>query len=70
MSLLGALASARVADHAEALRFIDHHGLAGRGIGYIDVHLLASAVLSDARLWTYDKRLAAAARGMRLGHAA
>jgi hypothetical protein len=31
----------------------------GRGIGYIDVHLLASAILADtAMLWTRDKRLA------------
>jgi predicted nucleic acid-binding protein len=35
----------------------------GRGIGYIDVHLLAAAVLSgDTRLWTRDKRLADAAK--------
>lgn len=36
----------------------------GRGIGYIDVHLLASAVLSEATLWTNDKRLATVAEEM------
>jgi len=36
----------------------------GRGLGYIDVHLLALTTLAgaDARLWTRDKRLAEAAR--------
>jgi hypothetical protein len=37
----------------------------GRGLGYVDVHLLASAALGDARLWTIDRRLAGAAK--RLG---
>ena len=29
----------------------------GRGIGFVDVHLLASSALSEATLWTKDKRL-------------
>jgi hypothetical protein len=34
----------------------------GRGIGFVDVHLLASAALAvPARLWTRDRRLAAVA---------
>jgi hypothetical protein len=46
----------------EALGFIKGHALMGQGIGYIDVHLLASALLVDSvRLWTEDKRLAAVA---------
>ena len=41
----------------------------GKGIGFIDVHLLASATLAGtARLWTRDKRLAAVAEGMNLAH--
>lgn len=48
-----------VHDFAEALDFIETHELAGRGIGYIDVHLLASAALAPGtRLWTRDRRLA------------
>jgi predicted nucleic acid-binding protein len=34
----------------------------GRGIGYVDVHLLASARLSHCRLWTQDRRLASVAQ--------
>lgn len=46
----------------EALHFIDGNRLWGRGIGYIDVQLLASTVLlENTRLWTVDARLASAA---------
>jgi predicted nucleic acid-binding protein len=53
----------------EALRFIDRHSLSGSGLGYIDVHLLASTALSrGARLWTIDKPLVAAAKRLDLAH--
>jgi predicted nucleic acid-binding protein len=45
--------------------FVETHGLAGVGLGWIDVHLLASACLAGHDLWTNDRRLEAAAR--RLG---
>lgn len=46
----------------EVLGFIDANGLHGLGVGYIDVHLLASARLTaGARVWTRDQRLAAVA---------
>jgi len=58
LSLLQALPAARAATDAETLKYIDKHDLMGRGIGYIDAHLLAATVLTDvARLWTRDKRL-------------
>lgn len=58
--------AAPVRDH-EALFFIDQHRLMGRGIGYIDVHLLAAAALSGpARLWTLDRRLAKVAADLGL----
>jgi len=50
------------ASHHEAMYFLEKHGLMGRGIGYIDVHLLASvALVADGKLWTHDSRLAAIA---------
>lgn len=59
LSLLRDLPPAPVATDAEVLGFIDRHRLMGRGIGYLDVHLLASATLAaPARMWTRDKRLA------------
>jgi predicted nucleic acid-binding protein len=63
LSLLEQLPAAPVATDAEALTLIERHRLMGRGIGYIDVHLLAAALLGrDVRVWTEDARLAAAAR--------
>lgn len=58
VQLLQDLPSAAVADFEEALGFIERHRLYGRGIGYVDVHLLASVALTHgARLWTHDTRL-------------
>jgi predicted nucleic acid-binding protein len=58
---LATLPVAACASDQEVMRLVDHHQLWGRGLGWIDAHLLASALLSHARLWTLDKRLAAAA---------
>lgn len=58
LDALADLPPAQVATDAEALRFIARHGLAGNGVGYIDVHLLAAARLTPgANLWTGDRRL-------------
>jgi predicted nucleic acid-binding protein len=65
LSLLAALPDASVATHEEVLAFVSEHGLHGKGLGWIDVHLLASAMLSKCQLWTLDKALEKAAR--RLG---
>ena len=62
LELLGGLPAAPSATDPEALEFIERRTLMGQGIGYMDVHLLASIALSgDARLWTRDRRLAAVA---------
>jgi hypothetical protein len=67
LGLLADLPQAVVATDAEVLGFIRRHGLAGLGIGYVDAHLLAAARLTpDARLWTRDRRLAAAAHALGL----
>lgn len=67
LALLGKLPATPVASHAEALAFIEAHALAGRGIGFVDVHLLAAAALASARLWTRDRRLARVASALDLG---
>ncbi|MEM6646915.1 MAG: type II toxin-antitoxin system VapC family toxin [Bacteroidota bacterium] len=67
MGLLQQLASSLVAQHYEVLFLISRHQLMGRGLGYIDVHLLASARLSPGtQLWTRDKRLRLAAQELGL----
>ncbi|RPJ14646.1 MAG: type II toxin-antitoxin system VapC family toxin [Deltaproteobacteria bacterium] len=57
LSLLKALPSAVEADHAEVMDFLEKNLLMGRGLGLIDVHLIASALLSGVQLWTLDKKL-------------
>jgi predicted nucleic acid-binding protein len=61
IALLSRMPQAPVASHAEVLTFIARRDLSGRGIGYVDVHLLASALLAGTSLWTHDKRLHAVA---------
>jgi len=68
LTLLQALPACTIATDKEALFFIDQNSLMGRGIGYIDVHLLASARLAGARFWTRDKRLHAVALGLGFAH--
>ncbi len=58
LSLLEALPMAAAAEHEEVLAFIESHNLMGRGLGYVDIHLLASAALSRFPIWTLDKKLA------------
>jgi predicted nucleic acid-binding protein len=57
LSLLEALPMALPVEHEEALAFIENHDLMGKGLGYVDVHLLASAVLMGIPLWTFDRKL-------------
>jgi predicted nucleic acid-binding protein len=66
LSLLHALPAVPEGTDQEVLFFIDRHALMGRGIGYANVHLLASARLADAVLWTGDKRLLVVATEMGL----
>ena len=61
ISLLQGLPEVAVASPAEALLLIEQEQLMGRGIGYVDVHLLCSARLSTSRLWSLDRRLVAVA---------
>jgi predicted nucleic acid-binding protein len=70
LALLRILPSVPAADVHEVLLLIDEHRLMGKGLGFVDVHLLASALLSSAPLWTFDKRLARAAAGLGIGHPA
>jgi len=58
LDALSSLPGTRMATETEVLHFIARHALFGRGIGYVDVHLLAALRLTaGAELWTKDKRL-------------
>jgi predicted nucleic acid-binding protein len=67
LGLLASLPPAVVATDEETLFYIEQHRLMGKGLGYIDTHLLVSVALTDdAQLWTRDKRLADVAKALRL----
>ena len=57
LSLLQALPLANHAEHEEVMHFIDNYSLMGKGLGYIDMHLLVSAILTKVPIWTLDKKL-------------
>jgi len=66
LGLMADLPMAVLAEPAEAMLFIERHRLSGTGLGYVDVTLLVSVVLTEsATLWTYDRPLHAAS--IRLG---
>jgi predicted nucleic acid-binding protein len=58
LSLMESLPRVLEAEHEEVLSLVESRQLSGRGLGWIDVHLLASAMLQRTTLWTLDKRLA------------
>ena len=66
LSLLHSLPAIQRVEDDEILFFIEQHSLAGRGLGLIDVHLLAASKISEHPLWTRDKRLKASAETLGL----
>ena len=60
LALMAGLPTAAEVTHNEAMIYAETHRLYGRGLGWIDMHLLASAAISNIALRTLDRRLAAA----------
>jgi predicted nucleic acid-binding protein len=58
LSALADLSQVVLATDAEVLEFLERHKLYGRGVGWVDLHLLASAILTNCPFWTLDHRLA------------
>ena len=70
LGLLQSLPRLATATEEETLFLIENRKLMGRGIGYIDAHLLAATILGGARLWTKDKSLKAVAEESNCAHPA
>lgn len=69
ITLLKDLPQSVVASDEEALFFIEQNQLMGKGIGYIDAHLLAAVALNGSTsLWTRDKHLFAIADSMHIAY--
>jgi predicted nucleic acid-binding protein len=64
LELLQQLRMVSVAEHDEVMNFIRARKLHGRGIRYVDAHLLAAAAIEGCQLWTVDKRLHAVATSL------
>jgi predicted nucleic acid-binding protein len=70
LTLLAKLPSAAVATNNEVLALIERQSLMGRGLGFVDAHLLASAALTpECRFWTRDRRLRNIAESLELSYA-
>lgn len=59
LALLARLPTVSPVSHEEALHFLETRNLSGRGLGWVDVHLVAAAVAAQMPLLTLDRRLAA-----------
>ena len=55
------LPESRMVEHSVVIEFVRRRLLVRKGIGWIDAHLLASALTSSASLWSVDAKLSAAA---------
>jgi predicted nucleic acid-binding protein len=64
LELFDQLPTATLVSHLELLHFVDRHQLMGRGLGWVDMHLLASTMASRATIATRDARLARAAEAL------
>lgn len=68
LRLLNGLHRAPVASHSEVMEFINLHQLMGRGVGYIDMQLLASTMMFPGLLWTRDRKLKEVAQALHLNY--
>ncbi len=66
LELLDALPKITTVNMDEVRFFVNKHHLYGKGVGYIDVHLIASCMIDNARLYTRDKRLSHIAKEFNL----
>ena len=63
---LKVLPEAHVVDHEEVMSFLETHRLYGKGVGWVDAHLLASTLLTRCTIWTVDKPLRRAAAALNI----
>jgi len=68
INLLTDLPSTDILDHYDIMEFIEYRKIMNKGVGYVDVHLLASALVSETPLWTSDKALKKVANQLSIGY--
>jgi predicted nucleic acid-binding protein len=62
------MTQAALVPHEEVIAFVESRKLGGRGLSWIDAHLLGSALISRAQLWTADRRLSDIAFELAVGY--
>ena len=68
IALFKSLPPAIEASHDEVLTFIETNRLMGKGLGYVDIHLIASALLTAIPIWTHDRKLAQVADALHMSY--
>jgi len=68
LSLLSSLPMTNNAEHEEVLQVIESNQLMGKGLGYVDIHLIASAMLTGIPIWTNDRKLEQVAKTLHISH--
>ncbi len=68
IALLAELPALSITPHEEVLRFVNHHDLAGSGMGWVDAHLLCAASAAAVPIWTHDRSLRKQAARLELLH--
>ena len=66
LALFAELPAARLVGHDEVMALVEARALSGTGLGWVDVHLAASALIERWSLWTLDARLAAVAQKLNI----
>lgn len=66
--LFRSLPSVRVATDEEVFQLMEGRKLFGKGIGWVDIHILAASLIEDIRFWTGDKRLKKIANSLKIGY--
>jgi predicted nucleic acid-binding protein len=64
LTMLKTLPQADLLDYEDVLNFLEARHLFGRGLGWVDAHLLASTLLTQCSLWTLDQPLRKAATAL------
>ncbi len=70
LALYEQMHQADMVPHREVVAFVRDRELCGRGLGWIDVHLLASAIVGRLQLWTIDPRFSAVAKELGVAYEA
>ena len=57
LNLMQSLPTLEILEHDEVMYFLEQHQFYAKGIGWVDLHLLAASMLFSKPIWTKDKRL-------------